>query len=93
MNHGTTDRKPVNTGKGFQLDTGSSSNINAPIYSIAAHRKTEGINPAHPAVNLSNNRFNNSIFDNATVKTYYAEIDGVRYPKDPIILNTKKIVV
>ena len=56
----TTDRKPVDTAREFQLDISSASNINSPLYLIAAHQKTQRPDPANPAVNLSNNRFNNA---------------------------------
>ena len=36
----TFDKKPLNTGKQFQLDIISESKINAPLYLIAAHHKT-----------------------------------------------------
>ena len=41
-----TDRKPVNTGNEDQLDIGSASNINLPLYLIVAHQKTQRDNPA-----------------------------------------------
>ena len=63
------------------------SNINSPLYLIAAHQLTKRPDPANPAINLSNNRFNNAIFDLAKVRKYYVEIDGVRYPKNPIMKN------
>ena len=44
----TTDREPVSNGREFQLDIGSASNINAPLYLIAAHQKTQRIDPADP---------------------------------------------
>ena len=34
-----TDRKPINTGKEYQLDIGSASNINISLYLIVAHQK------------------------------------------------------
>ena len=74
-----TDRKPVNTGKEYQLDIGSASNINIHLYLIVAHQKTQRENPARPP-----NQFNNAIFDHVDVKRYFVEIDGVRYPKDPV---------
>ena len=83
----TTDRKLVNAAKEFQIDKSSASNINSPLYLIAAHQKTQRPDPANPAVNLSNNRFNNAIFDDVEVRKYYAEIDGVRYPKNPVMVN------
>ena len=74
-----TDRKPVNTRNEYQLDKGSASNINIPLYLIVAHQKTQRDNPARPA-----NQFNNALFDLVDVKRYFVEIDGVRYPKDPV---------
>ena len=83
----TTDRKPVDTAREFQLDISSASNINSPLYLIAAHQKTQRADPANPANNLSNNRFNNAIFDHVNVRKYYSEIDGIRYPKNPVMVN------
>ena len=77
-----TDRKPVNTGNEYQLDIGSASNINIPLYLIVAHQKTQRDNPARPP-----NQFNNAIFDHVSVKRYFVEIDGVRYPRDPVETN------
>ena len=77
----TTDRNPVDTAREFQIDIPSASNINSPLYLIAAHQKTQRPDPANPANNLSNNRFNNAIFDHVDVRNYYSEIDGIRYPK------------
>ena len=71
-----TDRKPVNTGNEYQLDIGSASYINIPLYLIVAHQKTQRDNPAKPP-----NQFNNAIFDHAYVKRYFVEIDGVRFRK------------
>ena len=78
----TTDRKPVKTGKEFKLDFSSSSNINAPISLIAAHQKTQHIDPAsttNPRAKLPNNRFTNATFDNVSVKQYFVENDGILY--------------
>ena len=77
-----TDRKPVNTGNEYQLDIGSASNINIPLYLIVAHQKTQRENPARPVI-----QFNNAVFDHVDVKRYFVEIDGVRYPKDPVETN------
>ena len=83
----TTDRKPNDTARDFQVDISSASNINSPLYLIAAHQKTQRPDPANPANKLSNNRFNNAIFDHSEVKKYYWEIHGVRYSKNPIMVN------
>ena len=77
-----TDRKPVNTGNEYQLDIRSASNTNIPLYLIVAHQKTQRDNSARPA-----NQFNNAVFDHVDVKRYFVEIDGVRYPKDPVEIN------
>ena len=81
-----TDRKPVNTGNEYQLDIGSASNINIPLYLIVAHQKTQRDNPAGP-----HNQFNNAVFDHVDVKRYFVEIDGVRYPEDPVETNFSDI--
>ena len=74
-----TDRKPVITGNGYQLDIGSASNVNIPLYLIVANQQTQRANPARPPI-----QFSNTIFDHVRVKRYFVEIDGVRDPKDPI---------
>ena len=83
----TTDRKPVDTAREIQRDISSASNIISPLYVMAAHQKTQRPVPAIPANNLLNNRFNNAIFDHVDVRKYYSEIDGIRYPKDPVMVN------
>ena len=82
----TTDRKPVDTAREFQIDISSASNINSPLYLIAAHQKTQRADPADATKTLSNNRFNNAIFDHLEVRKYYSERDGIRYPKNPIMV-------
>ena len=77
-----TDRKPVNTGNEYQLDIGSASNINIPLYLIVALQKTQRDNPARPL-----NQFNNAVFDHVHVKRNFVEIDGVRYPKELVKTN------
>ena len=57
------------------------------MYFIAAHQKTQRPDPANPANNLSNDRFKHAIIDHAGVRKYYSEIDGVRYPKNPVLVN------
>ena len=77
-----TDKKPVNTGNEYELDTGSASNIDIPLYPIIPHRKTQRENPPRPP-----NQFNIAVFDHVDVKRYFVEIDGVRYPKSPVEAN------
>ena len=83
----TTDRKLVDTAKEFQVDINSASNINSPLYLIAAHQKTQSPDPADATRVLPDNRFNNAVFDDVKVRKHYSEIDGVRYPKNPIMSN------
>ena len=83
----TTDRKPVDTAREFQIDISSASNIKSPLYLTAAHQKTQRPDPANPANNLPNNIFNIAIFDHIDVIKYYSETDGVRYPKNPNMVN------
>ena len=81
----TTDRKPLDAAREFQIDISSASNINSPLYLIAAHQKTQRLDAAGNV--LPNNRFNFAIFDPVDVRKYYSEIDGVRYPKNPVMVN------
>ena len=77
-----TERKPVNTGNEYQLDIGSASNINIPLNLIVAHQKTQRDNPARPP-----KKFNIAVFDHVDVKSSFVEIDGVRFPKNPVETN------
>ena len=81
----TTYRKPVDTAREFQIDISSASNINSPLNLIAAHQKTQRQDNAGNI--LPNNRFINAIFDHTVVRKYYSEIDGVRYPKNLVMVN------
>ena len=83
----TTDCKPVDTAREFKVDISTASNIKCPLYLIAAHQKTQRPDPANPANKLSNKRFNNAIFDHVEVRKFYSEIDGIRYPKNPVMVN------
>ena len=70
-----TDKKPADTAKEFQIDISSALNINSPLYLIAAHQHTQRDDLANAALNLSNNRFKNALFDHVKVREIYAEID------------------
>ena len=76
----TTDRKIVNTGLEYQVDIGSSANINSPKYLIVSHQTAARSGASNKANNIS-------IFDNLDVRKYFVEIDGVRYPKDSVDVN------
>ena len=43
-----TDRRPVETDNGDQLDIGSASNINVTLFIKAVHQKTQRDNPTRP---------------------------------------------
>ena len=51
------------------------------------------MDPTDSTKNLSNNRFNDAIFDNVAVENYFVEIEGIRYPKGPINEITAKMIV
>ena len=89
----TTDQKPVDKSKEFQIDISSASNINSPLSLKAAHQLTQRPDPDDPTIILSNNRFNNAIFDHVRVRKYYVEIDGVRYPKFQSRLILMKTII
>ena len=81
-----SDRKPVNKGNEYQLDIGSGSNINGPLYLLAAHQKTQRDKPARPP-----NQFNNAVFDNADVKIFLLRsmvIDTLKIQLKQIIQKT-----
>ena len=82
----TTDRKIVNTGFEYQVDIGSSANINSPKYLIVAHQTAARSGASNKANNIS-------IFDNLDVRKYFVEIDGIRYPKDSVDVNYKQMII
>ena len=83
----TTERKLVNAAKEFQIDISSASNINSPLCLLAAHQLTQRVDPDDDTQILSKNRFNIAIFDDVKVRKYYIEKDGIRYPKNPTMVN------
>ena len=74
-----TERKISNDGREFQVDIGSAENINSPKYLIAAFQTNARTTP--------NKASNPAIFDDNHVTKYFVEIDGIRYPKDGILIN------
>ena len=62
-----------------QADIGSPQQVNSPKYLIAAHQ-TRGRS------DTANNNINITIFDNLSLQKYYVEIDGVRYPRDSVLV-------
>ena len=74
-----TERKISNDGRELQVDIGSAQNINSPKYLISAFQTNARTTP--------NKNSNPAIFDNNNVTKYFVEIDGVRYPKDGVLIN------
>ena len=63
-----------------QLDIGSSQNVQSPKYLIGSHQTRARAD----TVNKNNNI---AIFDHINLRKYYVEIDGIRYPRDNVLLN------
>ena len=85
----------VNTGKVFQLDIGSSSDINALLYLLAANQKTQHVDPTRstsPPAKLPNNGYNYAILVNVNVKQNFVEIDSIRFSKDHVMTNYPEII-
>ena len=79
----STDKRIVNTDLDYQLDKGSSFDINGPKYLTAAHQ-TEA------RTGVSNKANNIAIFEHLDIRTYFIQISGVRYPRDAIDLEYAK---
>ena len=78
-----TERRIV-TDQIFQVDIGSAQSVSSPRYLICAHQTAD--RSAQP-----NKRNNISGFDNISVRKYFIEIDGQRYPRDSLLTNYTKI--
>ena len=74
-----TERKISNDGRELQVDIGSAQHINSPKYLISAFQTQARTTP--------NTNGNPAIFDSNHVTKYFVEIDGVRYPKDGVLIN------
>ena len=74
-----TERKISNADRELQVDIASAQQINSPKYLISAFQTNARTTP--------NKAANPAIFDDNHVKKYFVEIDGVRYPKDGVLVN------
>ena len=74
-----TERKISNDGRELQVDIGSAQQINSPKNLISAFQSAVRTTP--------NKASNPAIFDSNHVTKYFVEIDGVRYPKDGVLVN------
>ena len=64
----------------FQLDIGSTHGVNSPKYLIRAHQ-------TRALADTANKNNHIAVFDNLDLQKYYVEIDGIRYPRDSLLLN------
>ena len=76
----STDRKTIDTQLEYQVDIGSSQNINTPKYSIVTHRTAARIGVPNKANNVA-------VFDKLIVRKYHVDFDGVRYPRDGVSID------
>ena len=74
-----TERKISNDGRELQVDIGSAQKINSPKYLICAFQTN--------ARTTANKGVNPAILDSNHVTKYFVEIEGVRYPKDGVLIN------
>ena len=63
-----------------QLDIESSQNVQSLKNLIGAHQTKDRLDGVISTENVS-------IFDNLNLKKYYVEIDGLRYPRDSVLMN------
>ena len=63
-----------------QADIGSSQKVNSPKYLIGAHQTRDRADTANKNIKIA-------IFDNLNLQKNYVEIDGVRYPRDSVLVN------
>ena len=80
----TKDRKVFNTRLDYHLDKSTSVNINSRKHLIVAYQTEDRARSAIKAVNVS-------VLDFVDVGKHFVELDGVRYPKDPIKLIYESI--
>ena len=63
-----------------QHDIGSAQNVIQPKYLICAHQTNLRTTTPDKKINIA-------IFDNMDLRKYYVEIDGLRYPRDNVLIN------
>ena len=61
-------------------DIGSAQNVIQPKYMICAHQ-------TNLRTTTPDKKFNISIIDNLDLRKYFVEIDGLRYPRDNVLIN------
>ena len=78
-----TEKKPVITSKEFPLEISSASIIKAPFSFLAAHQRTQGRDPSNPSQTTQST----IQFLIMLLIKKIAEVDGIRYPKGPYMIN------
>ena len=63
-----------------QHDIGSAQNVIQPKYMICAHQTSLRTTTPDKKINIA-------IFDNMDLRKHFVEIDGLRYPRDNILIN------
>ena len=63
-----------------QLDIGSSQNVQSPKYLIGAHQTRISEDTANKTNNIA-------VFDHLNLQKSYIQIDGIRYPRDTVLVN------
>ena len=66
-----------------QHDIGSAQNVIQPKYMICAHQ-------TNLRTTILDKKINIAIFDNLDLRKYFVEIDGLRYPRDSVLINYEK---
>ena len=66
-----------------QHDIGSAQNVVQPKYMICAHQTNLKTTTPDKQINIA-------IIDNMDLRKFYDEIDGLRYPRDSVLINYEK---
>ena len=72
--------RPVISDNITKVDIGRFQQVNSPKHLIGAHQ-------TRARADTANKNNNIAILDNLNLQKYYVEIDGVRYPRDGILVN------
>ena len=75
-----TDRKAVDTQLKYQVDNGRAQNFNSPKCLIVAHQTADRIGIPNRANKIA-------VFCNLNVRKYHIDIDGVKHPRNAIIID------
>ena len=66
-----------------QAEIGSSQQVNSLKYLTSDHQ-------TRARADTANKNNNIAVFDNLNLRKYYVEIDGVRYPRDSVLVNYER---